>query len=207
MYCIHTSTGTLQISNETLETTTVATVKIPIQIIFSIPEDDVNIAFTVFTESSLFPMSKNETDIFLGSAVVSINVLGVLPQENLIAPVQLDFKIRNPNTGNSEVNYSLSVCLRFCLSLSVSVFVSVFVSLSSVSVSVCLYLSVCLFVCLSVCLSLSLCLCLSLSMCVCVSVSVSVLVSPLELINRRVILRPSFCYSINIFFALISEYH
>ena len=126
MYCIHTSTGTLQIS-KTLETTTVATVKIPTQIISSIPEeDDVNIAFTVFTESSLFPMSKNETDIFLGSAVVSINVLGVLPQENLIAPVQMDFKIRNPNTGNSEVNYSLSV-------------------------SVCLYLSVCLSVYLSLC--------------------------------------------------------
>ena len=185
MYCIHTSTGTLQISNETLETTTVATVKIPIQIIFSIPEeDDVNIAFTVFTESSLFPMSKNETDIFLGSAVVSINVLGVLPQENLIAPVQLDFKIRNPNTGNSEVNYSLSVCLHFCLSLSVSVFVSVFVSLSSVSVSVsvsvCLYLSVCLFVCLSVCLclsvsvSLSLCVCVCVCLCFCVSLSIRI---------------------------------
>ena len=166
MYCIHTSTGTLQISNETLETTTVATVKIPIQIIFSIPEeDDVNIAFTVFTESSLFPMSKNETDIFLGSAVVSINVLGVLPQENLIAPVQLDFKIRNPNTGNSEVNYSLSVCLRFCLSLSLSLSLSLY--LLSLSLSV----SICQFVCLSVCLSLS--LSLSLYVCVCLSVCLS----------------------------------
>ena len=136
MYCIHTSTGTLQISNETLETTTVATVKIPIQIISSIPEeDDVNIAFTVFTESSLFPMSKNETDIVLGSAVVSINVLGVLPQENLIAPVQLDFKIRNPNTGNSEVNYSLSLSLSLCFCLSLSL--SLYLLSLSLSVSIC----------------------------------------------------------------------
>ena len=95
-----------------------ATLLIPQEILSNIQEDsDVSIVFTVYNETSLFPVRQNKqdtgtpntvpTNTLVNSQVVSATVAGIADGTRLSSPIKLTLKLRN--VSRPGANYTTSV--------------------------------------------------------------------------------------------------